>query len=75
MANATHVLYTLAEQADARLTETLKSRTGRTRWTMIASDYLIPEVREALLAKLNADEAWLTFMRTTRPMAEKCRRT
>lgn len=65
-ANVPHILYTLAEQADARLTETLKSRTGRDRWTMIASDYLIPEVRDALRAKLNADEAWLTFMRTSR---------
>jgi transposase-like protein len=66
MANARHILYTLAEQADARLTEVLKNRTGRTRWTMVAADYQIPEVREALKAKLNADEAWLTFMRTAR---------
>ncbi len=63
---AAHTLYTLAEQADARLTETLKSRTGRTRWTMVAADYLIPEVREALTAKFNADAAWLTFLRTSR---------
>ena len=61
-----HILYTLAEQADARLTEVLKSRTGRNRWTMKAQDYLIPEVREALRAKLNAAEAWLTFLRTSR---------
>jgi hypothetical protein len=66
MTNTPHVLYTLAEQADARLTETLKSRTGRDRWTMKAEDYKIPEVREALNAKLNADEAWLTYLRTTR---------
>jgi hypothetical protein len=64
--NTPHVLYTLAEQADARLTATLKARTGRDRWTMKAADYLIPEVREALRAKWNADEAWLTFLRHNR---------
>lgn len=64
--NTPHVLYTLAEQADARLTETLKSRTGRDRWTMKAEDYRIPEVRDALRAKLNADEAWLMFLRHSR---------
>ncbi len=66
MTNAAKTLYMLAEQADARLTETLKSRTGRGRWTMKAEDYKIPEVREALTAKFNADEAWLTFMRHSR---------
>ena len=66
MTNAPHALYVLACQADARLTETLKSRTGRDRWTMKAADYLIPEVREALRAKLDADQAWLTFLRTSR---------
>jgi hypothetical protein len=33
---------------------------------MVASDYLIPEVREALRAKMTADEAWLSFMRHNR---------
>jgi hypothetical protein len=70
MATTPHILYTLAEQADARLTETLKSRTGRDRWTMKADDYKIPEVRDALRAKLNADEAWLTFLRHNRQKSE-----
>lgn len=61
--NVPHVLYALAEQADARLTATLQARTGRDRWTMLATDYSIPEVREALALKINADEAWLTFLR------------
>jgi hypothetical protein len=57
-----HVLYTLALQADNRLTEVLTARTGRTRWTLKAEDYHIPEVREALMAKHEADEAWLAYM-------------
>mgnify|MGYP006951219927 CR=1 FL=1 len=61
-------LYTLAEQADARLTATIAARTNgkRDRWTLTSTDLLIPEIREALRAKRNADEAWLTFLRTTR---------
>jgi hypothetical protein len=66
MNKTAHILYTLAEQADARLSATLTSRTGRDRWTMKAADYQIPEVREALREKLNADEAWLTFLRHNR---------
>ena len=66
MTKAAHILYTLAEQADARLTATLAARTGHDRWTMQAADYRIPEVRDALTAKLNADEAWLSFLRHTR---------
>jgi hypothetical protein len=65
--NTPHVLFTLAEQADARLTATIAARTNgqRDRWTMTADDLLNhPEIREALRAKMNADEAWLTFMRT-----------
>ena len=67
--NTPHILYTIALQADERLSETLKARTGRDRWTMKAEDYFIPEVREALRAKLDTDEAWLTFMRTSRRTA------
>ena len=65
---AAHTLYVLAEQADARFSETIKSRTGgkRNRWTMTAQDMLIPEVFDAYRAKLAADEAWLTFLRTSR---------
>jgi hypothetical protein len=65
---APHILYTLAEQADARLTETIKARTDgkRDRWTLTAADLLIPEIREALKVKMDADEAWLAFMRWTR---------
>jgi hypothetical protein len=66
MITTKHALYALAEQADARLTEVLKSRTGRDRWTMQADDYMIPEVADALRAKMNADEAWLAFLRTSR---------
>ncbi len=67
-----HVLFTLAEQADARLTATIAARTDgkRDRWTMTAADLLnYPEIREALRAKQNADEVWLTFLRSTRNRA------
>jgi hypothetical protein len=48
-----HTLYTLAEQADARFSETVKSRqNGASRW---AADMRIPEVAEAYRAKVNAD--------------------
>jgi hypothetical protein len=68
MSTNAHRLYTLAEQADRRFSETVKSRTygKRDRWTMTGEDLLIPEVREAYRAKVNADEAWLTFLRTSR---------
>ena len=64
--NTPHVLFTLAEQADARLTATIAARTNssRDRWTMTAADLMLPEVREAYQAKVTADEAWLTFLRT-----------
>ena len=66
--NTAHVLNTLAEQADARFSETVRARTNgkRDRWTMTATDAKIPEVHEAYRAKVNADEAWLTFLRTSR---------
>jgi hypothetical protein len=64
------VYYWLAEQADARLTEVLKSKTGRNRWTMKAEDYKIPEVREALHAKYAADEVWLNFLRDSMSMTQ-----
>lgn len=64
--NTKHVLMTLAEQADARYSETAKSRTGAYRWTMTKAQRSIPEVQDAYRAKVNADEAWLTFMRTSR---------
>ncbi len=59
-------LYTLAEQADARFSATISARTNgtRDRWTMTADDLMgHPEIREAYRAKLNAEEAWLTFIR------------
>ena len=66
--NVPHVLYVLAEQADARFSEAIKSRTDgkRDRWTMTAKDMLCPEIREAYRNKLNADEAWLAFLRKSR---------
>ena len=63
--NAARILYALTEQADARFSEVVKSRTGRTRWTMRPDDQRIPEVADAYRAKVNADQAWLTFLRTT----------
>ena len=62
-------LYTLAEQADARFSATIAARTNgkRDRWTMTAADLMNnPEIREAYRAKLNADDVWLTFLRTSR---------
>ena len=64
--DAGHILYALALQADARLTETIKSRTGRTRWTMHRADERIPEIASALQAKYTADENWLMYLRTRR---------
>ena len=60
-----HILFTLAEQADARFSATIAGRSDgkRDRWTMNASDWMTAEVREAYKAKVTADEAWLTFLR------------
>ena len=69
MTKTAHILYTLAEQADARLSSTIAARTNgkRDRWTMTADDLMMqPEIREALTVKFAADEAWLTFLRTSR---------
>lgn len=66
MATTPHILYTLALQADERLTATIQARTEgkRNRWTFTAADLINhPEIREALRAKQTADEAWLTFLR------------
>lgn len=67
--NTPHVLYTLALQADARFAAVVSARTQgkRDRWTMTSADMLNnPEIREALRAKLNADDAWLTYLRHSR---------
>ena len=63
-----HILYTLAEQADTRFSATIAARTNgkRDRWTMTGTDLMCPEIREAYKAKLNADDAWLTYLRTSR---------
>jgi hypothetical protein len=68
MTKRAHALYTLAEQADARFSATISARTNgkRDRWTMTASDMMVAEIREAYKAKINADEAWLTFLRHNR---------
>lgn len=58
-----HPLYLAALAADEHLNTVLKARTGRTRWTMHANDFLIPEVKTALQAKYAADAAWLEAMR------------
>ena len=55
-----------AERADARYSAVIKARTGKTRWTLSKTDETIPEIVEAYREKRNADEAILTFMRTTR---------
>jgi hypothetical protein len=64
--NKGHSLYYAAEAADQNLNAVLDAFTGRTRWTMKADDYKIPEVRAALRAKLDADEVWLNFLRDSR---------
>ncbi len=62
-----HPLYLAAEQADAHLTAVLTAQCeGRTPHTLIVADYAIPEVRQALTAKLDADQAWRTYLRTSR---------
>lgn len=68
-----HILFTQAEQADARFSEAVRSRSNgqRDRWTMNATDWLIAEVRDAYREKVNADEVWLTFLRTNRAAREK----
>lgn len=66
MATTPHILYTLALQADERLTATIQARTEgkRNRWTFTAADLINhPEIRDALRAKQTADDAWLAFMR------------
>lgn len=60
------VLYKDAMQIDASLDLTLKSLTGRTRWTLKSTDYDIPEVVTAIRAKYRADEALLSAMRDAR---------
>ena len=62
--NAGRILYTLAEQADRRYSATVYARTGKTRWTMTRDEERIPEVRDAYLAKVRADEAWLSYLWT-----------
>lgn len=59
-------LYRLAEQADARYSETVRSRTGKTRWTLTEAEARIPEVLAAYRAKVSADEAWASFQRWAR---------
>lgn len=65
-------LRTIAEQLDARYTETIKSRTDgkRDRWTLTADDERIPEIRVALAAKVVADDAWISWQRANSPKAE-----
>lgn len=59
-------LYTLAEQADARYSATIAARCpGKTRGTLTSTEERIPEIADAYRAKQNADEAWLTFLRTS----------
>lgn len=68
-------LYTRALQADARYSETVKSRTGgRDRWTMTGADLLIPEIRIAYKLKLAADKAWLDYMRSDSERRTRARR-
>lgn len=72
--NVSHILYTVAIQADERLSATIAARTNgqRDRWTLTASDLLnSPEIREALRAKYTADDAWLTFLRVDREQRTK----
>jgi hypothetical protein len=63
--NTPHVLYAIAQQADARFSETVKSRSDgqRDRWTMTMADWNCPEVKAAYRAKVNADDGWLSFLR------------
>ena len=62
-----HPLYLAAEQADAHLTAVLQAQCdGRMPRALIAADYAIPAVRQALTAKLDADQAWRTYLRTSR---------
>lgn len=62
-------LYWLSERADARLSEIIRARTdGRhDRWSVPAAVLIAhPDIREALREKLDADEAWLTYLRSGR---------
>lgn len=62
-----HRLYTLATQADARLSAVIAARTAgaRDRWTLTAEEERIPEIRAAYRAKVTADAAWLTYLRVS----------
>lgn len=64
--NTAQILFTLAEQADQRYSATVHARTGKTHWTLSRDEALIPEIRDAYHAKVTADEAWLTYLRTSR---------
>jgi hypothetical protein len=70
MTNGLHETYRrlmiLAEQAEARYSAVIKARTGLDRWTMTREQEAIPEIAEAYRAKVTADEAVCTFIRTTR---------
>lgn len=64
MADAPHPLYVLAQQADARYRETVRSRTGHDCWALTAAELIAhPEIRAAYAAKVAADDAWLAYMR------------
>jgi hypothetical protein len=70
MMNPLHATYktlmTLADQAEARYSAVIKARTGLDRWTLTREQEAIPEIAEAFRAKVTADEAICTFIRTTR---------
>lgn len=70
----THPLYTAAREADDNLTAIIKAHTGRDRWTLKVSDYLIPEVNLALQAKYAADDAWLAVIRSDSERRQSRRR-
>jgi hypothetical protein len=65
-ARTARTLYGLAEQADARYSAVVAARTHgrRTRWTLTPDEARHPEIAAAYAAKVAADEAWLTFLRT-----------
>ena len=67
MTTTAHILSTMAIQADARFSATIDARTNgkRNRWTMTPADMLIPEIRDAYTKKINADDAWWTFLRVS----------
>lgn len=63
-----HRLYWLAEVADRRLSATIHLWTGgkRDRWTLSSTDLLLPDVRQALNAHVQAGDAWLAYLRADR---------